>query len=96
MRQGFFIPSYYLMNKIEYEIPEAGDVTIKIVDVMGTPVRIHLSRHDEPGKFDFTFDLGALVTGKYYYKIYLTGDSGVNGSKIENNLISSGHVKVNT
>lgn len=82
------------MNKIEYEIPEAGDVTIKIVDVIGTPVKILLSRHVSPGRFDFVIDTGALVTGKYYYKIYLTGSKGVNGSKIENKLISSGQVKI--
>ncbi len=83
------------MNTIEYEIPEAGDVTIKIVDVIGTPVKILLSRHDVPGKFKFAFDSASFVTGKYYYKIYLTGHNGANGSKIVNNLISSGQVKLN-
>lgn len=82
------------MNKIEYEIPEAGHVTIKVVDIIGTPVKILLNSHENPGKYLVSLDGEALEPGKYYYKIYLSDKSPETEAGDENNLISAGQVKI--
>ncbi|MCI0717286.1 MAG: hypothetical protein L0Y77_13410 [Chlorobi bacterium] len=38
------------MCKIEFEIPQAGYVTVKVVDIIGSPVTTLINSHKEPGK----------------------------------------------
>jgi hypothetical protein len=82
------------MSNIEYEIPEAGHVTIKVVDIIGTPVKILLNSHESPGKYLVSLDCEELQPGKYYYKIYLSDKCPETQAGDENNLIDSGQVKI--
>ncbi len=83
-------------NKIKYDIPASGSVTIKVVDIIGTPVRVILNEHKEPGSYEVSLDAEALLPGKYYYKVILKG-SPLNGNgvaKSEDETIASGQVKI--
>ena len=86
------------MCKIEYEIPAGGNVTVKVVDIIGSPVRVVMNSHDNAGKYTVNLNEESLLPGKYYYKVYLktVKKSPLNGKPANNEslLISSGQVKL--
>ncbi len=83
-------------NKIKYDIPVSGKVTIKIVDDFGTPIGVILNNHSEAGSYEVSLDEQMLMPGKYYYKVILKdiGSNGTNASKPEGETIASGQVKI--
>jgi hypothetical protein len=64
------------MCKIEFELPKAGFVTVKVVDIIGTPVKSFINSHKEAGKYHIDFNNEELVPGKYYYKVIVGENSG--------------------
>lgn len=84
-------------NIIKYDIPASGSVTIKVVDIIGTPVRVIMNEHKEPGSYEISLDAEALLPGKYYYKVILKAPP-MNGNgvlnKNEDETIASGQVKI--
>lgn len=83
-------------NKIKYDIPLAGNVIIKVVDIIGTPVRVILNEHELPGNYEVSLDAEALPPGKYYYKVMFSGMNG-NGTQdaaLSGETIASGQVKI--
>lgn len=83
-------------NSIKYDITTSGTVTIKVVDIIGTPVRVILNEHKQPGTYEVSLDSEALLPGKYYYKVLLKS-KGLNGSAVslpEEETIASGQVKI--
>lgn len=82
------------MSKIEYEISKAGNVTIKVVDIIGTPISELKNNHHKAGKYLANIDSRKFLPGKYYYKIYLSDEQANGKPTSENNLISSGQIKV--
>ncbi len=81
-------------NKINYHIPESGRVTIKVVDIIGTPVRIIFHEHEKAGSFEIDLSEELLTPGKYYYKIILNSGGQEIGNGIKEELISTGQIKV--
>ena len=81
------------MSKIEYEVPDAGHVTIKIVDIIGTQVRVLMNNHEKPGRYTADLKNEALEPGKYYYKIHLNPGKLQSKENDNNNLVSSGQLK---
>lgn len=81
------------MCRIEFEIPKAGFVTVKVVDIIGTPVKSLINSHKEAGKYLIDFNNEELSPGKYYYKVILADgekeDTG-NGAGI----ITQGKLKI--
>lgn len=59
-------------NKIKYEIPVSGKVTIKIVDNIGMPAGVILNKHSEAGSYEVSLDEQMLMPGNYYYKIFFS------------------------
>lgn len=83
------------MCKIEFEIPEAGFVTVKVVDIIGSPVTTLINTHKTPGKYIVDFNDKNLPPGRYYYKVFLhENQKQVNEAAGENSLITSGQVKI--
>ncbi|NOS86086.1 MAG: hypothetical protein HOP31_13165 [Ignavibacteria bacterium] len=83
-------------NKIKYDIPFSGNVVIKVVDIIGTPVRVILNEHGSAGNYEVSLDAEALPPGKYYYKVLYSSSNG-NGSadlKHAEETIASGQVKI--
>lgn len=83
-------------NKIKYDIPFSGNVVIKVVDIIGTPVRVILNEHEKPGNYEVSLDAEALPPGKYYYKVLFTelNGNGRSGEKTAEETIASGQVKI--
>lgn len=80
------------MCKIEFEIPRAGFVTVKVVDIIGTPVKSLINTHKEAGKYEIDFNNEDLLPGKYYYKVLLAEDdnSGNTGGIVTQGKINIG------
>ena len=62
-------------TNINYDIPEATDVTLDVYNLMGQRVRTLVSRHHEPGRYsvswDATNDFGSpIASGMYIFKIH--------------------------
>lgn len=81
-------------NKINYNIPVSGRVTIKIVDIIGTPVRILFHEHEKAGSFEVDLGEEQLPPGKYYYKVILNSAAGEKDSGARDETISTGQIKV--
>ncbi len=84
------------MCRIDYEIPEAGNVTIKVVDILGSPVRVIMNDHEKAGKYSVNMNEESLSAGKYYYKVYLNTLRNGSLENSEKNLICTGQVKLDT
>lgn len=54
---------------IEYRIPEAGFVSLKIYDVLGNEVKTLISMNQEIGHYTVTADLKDLSSGTYIYEL---------------------------
>ncbi|MGD0339575.1 MAG: T9SS type A sorting domain-containing protein [Bacteroidota bacterium] len=56
-------------TKIDYEIKQAGIVTIKVFNVLGQVVAKPMDVKQEAGKHSIIFDASRLSTGLYFYQI---------------------------
>lgn len=52
-------------TQIEYQIPEAGLVTLEIFDVLGRKVQTLVNERKEVGRYSVTFNARSLATGVY-------------------------------
>lgn len=77
-------------NRIKYVMPEPGDVTIKVVDIIGSRVIDILNRNIEAGTYEFSLQDENFSPGKYYYKVVYTRLNGIktDGRKKEHTLIT--------
>ena len=58
---------------IEYSIPKAGDVTVKVYNVLGQDVATLVQAQQGPGTYRVTFDARSLPSGAYVYTISAGG-----------------------
>ena len=56
-------------TKISYSIPQEGDVTLKIYDVLGNEVATLVSEEKPAGVYEVEFNAGNLSSGIYLYKL---------------------------
>ncbi|MCB0748661.1 MAG: T9SS type A sorting domain-containing protein [Ignavibacteriae bacterium] len=54
---------------IRYTIPEAGNVSLKIYDVLGREVRTLINKELNSGEHEIEFDAGSLSSGIYFYNL---------------------------
>jgi len=54
---------------IEYNIPESGNVTLKVFDVLGNEVATLINGQNEAGTHKVDFDASLLHSGVYFYRI---------------------------
>ena len=54
---------------ITYQIPVSGNVTLKIFDILGREVRTLVNERQEAGSYSVDFNVKALSSGTYFYKI---------------------------
>lgn len=54
---------------IEYSIPQAGNVSIKIFNILGQEVATLLNTQQNAGKYKITFSANNLSSGVYFYRI---------------------------
>ena len=54
---------------IGYQIPEAGNVTLKVFDALGREVKTLVNENKTAGKYTARFDGSNLASGVYYYRL---------------------------
>jgi hypothetical protein len=54
---------------IRYQIPQAGIVTLKIYDILGSEVATLVNEEKLAGKYEVNFNASSLASGVYIYKI---------------------------
>jgi hypothetical protein len=54
---------------ISYSIPKAGNVTLKVFNVLGQEVKTLANGFQQAGKYTVTFDASSLTSGVYFYSI---------------------------
>lgn len=57
------------ITKIQYDVPKASYVTIKVYDILGREVATLVNGNMEAGYFMYDFDATALSSGVYIYKM---------------------------
>ena len=62
---------------IDYQIPIAGNVTLKIYDVLGREVATLVDGRQNAGNYAVSFDAGNLPSGIYFYRIIAGSFSSV-------------------
>ena len=70
-------------TQISYAVPTAGDVSLKVFDALGRPVRTLVSARSAPGRFSAAWngrdDSGNEVAAGVYLFEYVLGDEQVTG-----------------
>lgn len=61
------------VTKIQYEIPKASFVTIKVYDIIGREVASLINTNMEAGYYSYDYDASALSSGVYIYKMTAGG-----------------------
>lgn len=54
---------------IQYQIPEAGKVTLTVYDITGRELKTLINEYIQPGTYHATFDGTGLSSGVYFYEI---------------------------
>lgn len=66
-------------TRIDYSVPKAGNISLKVHDLLGQVVATLVDGRSEAGNYTVTFDASKLPSGIYYYR--LEGDAGVAASR---------------
>ncbi len=67
-------------TKIKYNIPAAGNVTIKVFDVLGKEIKTLVEEYKAAGSYEVDFNANELPSGVYFYRIAIHSDRIVSGS----------------
>jgi len=54
---------------IEYQIPQSGNVTLKVYDVLGNEVALLVDEMKQQGNYQASFDASSLSSGVYIYRL---------------------------
>jgi hypothetical protein len=58
---------------IEYRLPDAGRVLLRVCDVLGRDIATLVDRRQSAGSYSVTFDAGRLPAGVYFYRLQTAG-----------------------
>jgi hypothetical protein len=56
-------------TKISYQLPNAGNVTLKVFDVLGREVATLVDEYKNAGRFEVEFNANNLPSGVYFYQL---------------------------
>jgi hypothetical protein len=62
---------------IEYEVGEYSNVNLKVYDLLGSEVAVLVNEEKHPGKYSETFNGNNLVSGVYFYKLTIGGNTQI-------------------
>jgi hypothetical protein len=73
-----FVPKNYILyqnypnpfnsiTKLRYFVPEAGNISIKIYDILGREIETLVSEYQNAGEYEITFNSNELPSGIYIY-----------------------------
>lgn len=61
---------------IHYELPNAGNVTPRVCDVLGREVKTLVDRYMDGGRYNVQFNVAHLASGLYFYRLTVQGGDG--------------------
>ncbi|MCE1188783.1 MAG: T9SS type A sorting domain-containing protein [Ignavibacteria bacterium] len=61
------------VTKISYQVPSAGQVTLKVFDILGKEVATLVNNVKSPGTYEVQFDASKLPSGVYIYSLRVNG-----------------------
>lgn len=61
------------VTNIEFSIPKAGTVTLKVFDMLGKEIYNYVNDYKSPGTYKVIFNASNLSSGIYFYKIDVNG-----------------------
>jgi hypothetical protein len=64
-------------TKIAYDLPDAGFVSLKVLDISGREIATLMNGYSGAGHHTVTFDAGKLPSGIYFYRLQTDGYSNV-------------------
>ena len=56
-------------TKIIYQIPERGNVSLKVYDMLGKEITTLVEEYRDEGRYEINFDAGNLASGIYIYQL---------------------------
>ncbi|MFQ3609155.1 MAG: T9SS type A sorting domain-containing protein, partial [Chloroherpetonaceae bacterium] len=65
---------------INYQLPTASNVSLKIYDVLGKEVVTLVNGRQEAGTYNFNFNASNLASGIYFYRLQASATNGASGS----------------
>ncbi|MBM4159220.1 MAG: T9SS type A sorting domain-containing protein, partial [Ignavibacteria bacterium] len=65
------------VTKIQYSLPKAGFVTLKIYDILGREVRTLVKEMKTAGNYIVELNANELSSGVYFYKLEVNGFNDV-------------------
>ena len=77
---NFGLPTEYVLTqnfpnpfnpstKIAYQIPEGGNVSLKVYDMLGKEVTTLIEEFKDEGRYEINFDASKLASGIYIYQL---------------------------
>ena len=60
---------FNLSTNIAYQIPERGNVSLKVYDMLGKEVTTLVEEYKDEGRYETNFAAGNLASGIYFYKL---------------------------
>jgi hypothetical protein len=57
------------VTRIKYSLPEDGQVTLKIYDLLGKEIAVLVNENLRPGTYEVTFNAERLSSGIYFYRL---------------------------
>ncbi|HPO55520.1 MAG TPA: T9SS type A sorting domain-containing protein [Ignavibacteriaceae bacterium] len=60
---------------INYQLPVAGDVRLKVFDASGSEIAVLVDEHKTPGNYSVVFNAATLPSGVYFYRMTTDGFS---------------------
>ncbi|MFQ3599382.1 MAG: T9SS type A sorting domain-containing protein [Chloroherpetonaceae bacterium] len=65
---------------INYQLPTASTVLLKVYDVLGKEVATLVNARQEAGTYNFNFNASNLASGVYFYRLQASATNGASGS----------------
>ena len=56
-------------TRIKFELPEAGNITLKIYDLLGKEINVLIDEYKEAGIHEIDFNASRLSSGVYFYRL---------------------------
>jgi len=74
-------------TKIDFELPENANVTLKVFDIAGKEVAVILNEHKAAGYYTNSFNSNGLSSGIYFYSINAVTGNGNKYSEVKKMML---------
>jgi hypothetical protein len=58
---------------IRFDVPAAGDVSLKIYDILGREIAVLVNDRKQPGHYETAWNAASYASGVYFYRLSANG-----------------------